>query len=222
MVPVVRSGISQVNMCCYILDSMTKRVRNSHRNGPAGQVLSVTQRNAVISSVMSSLMSAHGSLHGNLESFSPGKCVPHDARSSRAVGRLMDKTRRGLMMDSVPSGMKIDRSEGAMIKLAESMSLRKLIERHNNVHDPFHLDEHQTLCLGYQFKINVWYMCVSTASMFCNLARGINTEWQIYLHGDAGFNWCKKETGLFALGPRLRCQQHGQALQSSVNQHDQK
>ena len=59
-----------------------------------------------------------------------------------------------------------------MIKLAESMSLRQLIEGHNNVHDLFHLDEHQPLCLGYQLKNDVRYLCVSTASMLSNLARG--------------------------------------------------
>jgi hypothetical protein len=106
----------------------------------------VPQRNAVISSVVCSPMSARGTLHGNLESFSSGKGVLHDARSSRALGRLVDKTRRGLMMDSVPCGIQIDGSEGAMIKLAESMSLLNLIERHNNVNDPFHLDE--PLCFG--------------------------------------------------------------------------
>ncbi len=70
----------------HVLLRSGQHVRNSHRNGPAGQVLSVPQRHAVISSVMSSPMSARGSLHGNLESFSPGKRVPHDARSSRALG----------------------------------------------------------------------------------------------------------------------------------------
>ena len=129
-----------------------QHVCSSHRGGLAGQVLSVPHCNAVISSVMSSPISARGTLHGNLESFTPGKRVQHDPRSSRALGRLMDKTRRGLMMNSVPSGIQIDGSEAAMIKMAESMSFRMLIERHNDVNDPFCLDEHQPLCLGYQFK----------------------------------------------------------------------
>jgi hypothetical protein len=71
---------------------------------------------------------------------SPGKHLPYDRRTQSAVGRLVRKTRKDVMG--------VDGSEGSMNRLAESLSLSKLIERHNDPDDPFHLEEHQPVCLG--------------------------------------------------------------------------
>jgi hypothetical protein len=102
-----------------------------------------------------------------------------------------------------------------MIQLAESVSLSRLIARHNDVHDRFHLDEHQPICLGCQFKKSVRHLCLSTASLLTNGARGVNSKWQIYLHSDCAYNWCKKDIGLLAFG----LNSNGQSLQSPINQH---
>ncbi len=151
-------------------------------------ILSPSQRNAVISSVKHSPMTARGSVLCNLDSLIPDKRLPFDAHSSRAVGRLVDSTRRELLPKNIPVGIEIDGSEGAMIQLAESVSLSRLIARHNDVHDRFHLDEHQPKCLGFQFKKSVRHLCLSTASLLTNGARGVNSKWQIYLHSDCAYN----------------------------------
>jgi hypothetical protein len=172
--------------------------RGSHTTSKG--ILSPSQRNAVITSVKHSPMTARGSVMSNLDSLSPGKRVPFDGRSARAVGRLVDATRRELLSKQMPDGIDLDGSEGAMIQFAESISLSRLIARHNDIHDRFHLDEHQPLCLGYQFKKNVRHLCLSSASMLTNGARGINSKWQIFLHSDGAYNWCKKDIGLLAFG----------------------
>ena len=172
--------------------------RGSHTSSKG--ILSPSQRNAVITSVKHLPMTARGSVMCNLDSLSPGKRVPFDARSARAVGRLVDATRRELVSKNVPVGIELDGSEGAMIQLAVSMSFSRLIALYNDIHDRFHLDEHQPICLGYQFKKNVRHMCLSTASMLINGARSVNSKGQIYLHKDGAYNWCKKDIGLLAFG----------------------
>lgn len=172
--------------------------RHSHRASTG--ILSVKQRNAVISSVKAAPMAASGTVQSNLKNFSPGKRVPHDAKSTSALGRLVKTTRRKLLGESIPPGITIDGSEGPMIKLAESISLKALILKHNDPSDPFHLDEHTTVCLGFQFKNNVRYMCLSTPHLLNNLARAANCGWQNFLHMDGGYNWCGKDFGLVAYG----------------------
>ena len=78
-------------------------------------------------------MTARGSVICNLDSHSPGKRIPFDARSARSVGRLVDSARRELLSKNIPVGIELDGSQGAMIQLAESVSLSRLIARHNYV-----------------------------------------------------------------------------------------
>ena len=90
-------------------------------------------------------MAARGTVQGNLKHFSPGKHVPHDQRSSAALGRLVQSTRRQILGESLPRGVDLDGTEGAMTKLAEAINFKALILRHNDTSDPFHLDEHMTV-----------------------------------------------------------------------------
>ena len=72
----------------------------------------------------------------------------------------MTSASRKLLSESIPPGIDIHGSDGAMIKLAESLGLNALILRHNNPAERFHLDEHQTVCLGFQFE-NTCATCAS-------------------------------------------------------------
>jgi hypothetical protein len=65
---------------------------------------------------------------------------------------------------------------------------------------PYHMDEHQTFCLGYQFKDGVTFMCLSTPHMLNNFARMENCRWQKQTHLDGAFNWCIKDFGLIGIG----------------------
>ncbi len=53
------------------------------------------------------------------------------------------------------SGIDLDDTEGSMNQLADSICLIKLIARHNDPADDFHMDEHQVVQFGHQFKDGV-------------------------------------------------------------------
>ena len=87
-----------------------------------------------------------------------------------------------------------------MTKLAKSLSLKTAIERQNDPDDEYHMDAHQVVCCGYQFKDGVRLMVLSTPSLIANMARAIECGWQIQGHWDGAFNWCNKDFGLLAFG----------------------
>ena len=74
-----------------------------------------------------------------MKNFRPGKHVPYDERSRSAVARLVRRERASVMEKSFP-GIKIDGTEGSMNELAESVSFEKLLLRHNDPADSFHLE----------------------------------------------------------------------------------
>ena len=132
----------------------------------------------------------------NLQNFSPGKQVPFDMRSRNAVNQLVRRTRHHIMTERVP-GIKLNGSEGSMNQLAESLCLVKVLERHNDPADSFHmsLSEHQVVCLGHQFSDGVSFMCLSTQHGACCQLRCQKQE-----HTDPAFDWCGKEVALVGFG----------------------
>jgi hypothetical protein len=103
-------------------------------------------------------------------------------------------------MEETFPGIKIDGSEGSMNELAESVSFEKLLLRHNDPADSFHLDAHQVVSLGHQFSDGVRFATFSTPSMLNNMARAKNCKWQAQGHTDGAFNWCGKEIALIGFG----------------------
>ena len=162
-------------------------------------ILSVHQRSAVIASVKSAPLATGSAVRSNLKNMSPDKHVACDQRSMGAVSRLVKNARRQLITDRM-SGIDIDGSEGSMIRFAESISLKTLIEKHNDPNDSFHLDEHQPFCSGYQFRDGVTFLNVSTAHLSNNLARAENCGWQKGYHLDGAYNWCDKSFGIIGIG----------------------
>jgi hypothetical protein len=79
-------------------------------------------------------------------------------------------------------GIDLDGSEGAMNRLAESLSLVKFLERHNDPNDPFHMSEHQTVCAGHQFKDGITFMCLTTCHLLGNMSRAVNSTCQTQGH----------------------------------------
>jgi hypothetical protein len=108
-------------------------------------------------------------VHANLNIFSPGKHVASDRKSQSAVNRLVRKKRKELTAARI-LGINLDGTEGAMVRLAQSLSLSLHIKRHNNPDEPYHMDEHQTFCLGYQFKDGI-PSCVSRRRICCLTSR---------------------------------------------------
>jgi hypothetical protein len=170
---------------------------DSHADGRG--ISTVKQLAAVESSVRSAPLAVGSQVHANLKDFSPGKHVASDKANQASVARLVRKHRKELMAARIP-GINLDDTEGAIVRLAQSRSLSRHIKKHNDPADPYHLNEHQTFCLGYQFKDGVTFMCFSTTHMLLNLARMENCGWQKQIHLDGAFNWCVKDFGLIGIG----------------------
>ena len=60
----------------------------------------------------------------------------------QAVSRMVRREHLAIMAARV-QGQKIDGSEGAMTKLAKSLSLKTAIERHNDPNDEYHMEAHK-------------------------------------------------------------------------------
>jgi hypothetical protein len=82
------------------------------------------------------------------------------------------------MAERVP-GIDLDNTEGAMNRLADSICLVKLLARHNDPADEFHMDEHQVVQVGYQFKDGVTFLTVTMPHLLNNLARADNCKFEI-------------------------------------------
>ncbi len=74
-------------------------------------ILSVKQRGAVKRAVRSLPHSVGSQVQASLENFSPGKRVPFDRRSQKAVARLVRSERKEIMAERVP-GIELDNTEG--------------------------------------------------------------------------------------------------------------
>ena len=162
-------------------------------------ILCVKQRSAVVNAVKSCPMTTGNAVHSNLWNFSTDKRVPCDVKSMKAVNRLVTKTRVNLMRDRI-DGAEIDGSEGSMNQLAETLSLLRFIEWHNDPSVNFHLDEHQVVSCGHQFKDGVRFLNLTTPHLLMNLARAENCGWQKQLHLDGAFNWCRNDFGIIGIG----------------------
>jgi hypothetical protein len=96
------------------------------------------------------------------------------------------------MVERVP-GIDLDNTEGAMNRLADFICLIKLLARHNDPADDFHMDEHQAVQVGHQFKDGVTFMTLTTPHLLNNLASAENCKFQIQGHIDGAFNWCSRD-----------------------------
>ena len=165
---------------------------DSHKGGKG--LLTVKQQHAIRTAVKSAPLQSGSAVHSNLKNFSPGRHVATNRRSMEAVSRLVRKERKALMAARVP-GLSIDGSEGAMTKLAKSLSLKTAIKRHNDPEDEYHMEAHQVVCLGFQFKDGVCYLVLSSPHLIANMARAIECGWQVQGHWDGAFNWYTKDFG---------------------------
>ena len=181
----------------YVLLQAGEHTMSSHVESSG--ILNPKQRGAVERAARSAPLSLGSQIHASMQNFSPGRHIPYDRRSRKAVDRLVRKTRQDVMSRRV-GGIDLDGSEGAMNQLAESLSLVKLLEKHNNPTDPFHMDEHQPVCVGHQFKDGITFMCISSCHLMNNMARAVNSTCQIQGHLDGAFNWCKKDFALLGFG----------------------
>jgi hypothetical protein len=108
------------------------------------------------------------------------------------------------MAERVPS-TDLDGTEGSMNCLADSICLIKPIALHSDPADDFHMDVHQVVQVGHQFKDGVTIMTFTSQHLLNNMARGDNCSFETQGHFDRAFNWCNKDFGC--------------AFQSCLHQH---
>ncbi len=68
-----------------------------------------------------------------------------------------------------------------MTAFTDKINLLKALERHNDPNDQYHLDMHEVVSLGAQFKGGVKFVTFITAQLLMNLGRGIQSEWEVQL-----------------------------------------
>ncbi len=94
-----------------------------------------------------------------------------------------------------------------MTEFADKIDLMKALERHNNPNDPYHLEMHEVVSLGAQFKGGVKFATFTTANQLMNIGRAIQSGWEVQLQSYGSFNHCSADFGIIAYGLNsLRCQ----------------
>jgi hypothetical protein len=130
LVFVCRKGGEILGCTCYVALSV-KEFRDRYVFLQAGEhtmsshakssgILNPKQRVAVDRAARSAPLALGTQIHTSMQNFSPGRHIPYDRRSRKAVDRLVRKTRRDVMSRRV-GGIDLDGSEGAMNQLAESL-----------------------------------------------------------------------------------------------------
>ena len=123
--------------------------------------LTNSQRAALKRSTKSAPNESARQLVRNSNNFSPDKRTGPDLDSIRSARRIVSQQRRILALSNT-SGVQLDTTNGAMTRLGGKMDLVRLIARHNDSEDDYHLNLHQVVCIGNQWKDGVTFMKLTT------------------------------------------------------------
>jgi hypothetical protein len=94
-------------------------------------------------------------------------------------------------------GEKLDGNEGSLTRLSEKIFLHTLVEEHNR--GGKHLELHQQVCVGHQFKDCVVFGCYSTPMLLLHPVRGINSGWSLLAGFDTTFGINSKKFELMGI-----------------------
>ena len=111
----------------------------------------------------------------NSSNFSPDKRTGQDPDSIRSAQRIVSQQRRRLAL-SQTQGVQLDKSNGAMTRLASELDLAALIARHNDPEDDYHLDLHQVVCIGSQWNNGVTFMEVTATNLLFYSSRNFTAR----------------------------------------------
>ena len=176
-----------------------KNTRSSHINDRSAG-LTDQQRLGIQQSVRACPLQVASVVIDRSKKFSPAQRIAVSEKNVRAAARFICKERRIVLGGDLLDGIKINGTTGSMTQVSEALSLPRLIMRHNDPRDEFHLDAHQPVCCGYQFEDGVTYMTISTVHLLINLARAKNTKREIQAHFDGSFGYCVKDFCFIGLG----------------------
>jgi hypothetical protein len=94
-------------------------------------------------------------------------------------------------------GEKLKGEEGSLTRLSSKIYLHTLVEEHNL--GGKHLELHQPVCVGHQFKDGVVFGCYSTPMLLLHVPRGINSAWPFLAGFDKTFGITSKKFELMGI-----------------------
>ena len=148
--------------------SSGKHTRSSHINDRSAG-LTDQQRLGIQQSVRACPLQVASVVIDRSKKFSPAQRIAVSEKNVRAAARFICKERRIVLGGDLLDGIKINGTTGSMTQVSEALSLPRLIMRHNDPRDEFHLDAHQPVCCGYQFEDGVTYMTISTVHLLIKM-----------------------------------------------------
>ena len=128
-----------------------------------------------------------------LHSDSAAKISPSKARLvARAVVAA-----RARALEPFSQGEKLDGDEGSLTRLSDKNFLKTLVEEHNR--GGKHLELHQPVSVGHQFKDGVVFGCYACPMLLLNMTRGINSQWSSVVGFDSTFGITSKKFELMGI-----------------------
>ena len=104
---------------------------------------------------------------------------------------------RARALEPFSQGEKLDGDEGSLTRLSEKIFLRTLVDEHNR--GGTHMELHQPVCVGHQFKDGVVFGCFSTPMLLLHGPRGINSGWPFLAGFDTTFGISSKKFELMGI-----------------------
>ena len=165
------------------LEGQGEHTAQSHVQDKVSKFLTVQQSSALEQMVSTNPMASSTTVRRGLELLpdSASKISPSKARLvRRAVARA-----RARALQPFSQGGDLSGDEGSLTRLSSKILLSDLVNEHNR--GGKHLELHQPVCLGYQFKDGVVFGCYSCPNLLLNNARGINSQWPFLAGFDSTF-----------------------------------
>lgn len=165
------------------LEAQGEHTAESHALDKVSKFLSIQQTSALEQIVSTNPMVSATSCRRGLELL-PDPAAQISPSKQRLVARAVSAARLRTLQP-FSHGEKLDGEEGSLTRLSGKIYLHTLVEEHNR--GGKHLDLHQPVCVGHQFKDGVVFGCYSTPMLLLHVTRGINSGWPLLAGFDTTF-----------------------------------
>ncbi len=171
------------------LESQGEHTAESHVQDKVSKFLSLRQTAALEQMVSTNPMVSATSARRGLELL-PDPASKISPSKQRLVARAVSAARLRTLQP-FSHGEKLDGEEGSLTRLSAKIYLHTLVEEHNA--GGKHLELHQPVCVGHQFKDGVVFGCYSTPMLL------INSEWPLLAGFDSTFGITSKKFELMGI-----------------------
>ena len=171
------------------MEAQGEHTAESHVQDKVTKFLSIPQTAALQQMVATNPMISSTTARRGLELHSDpaAKISPSKARLvARAVVAA-----RARALEPFSQGEKLDGDEGSLTRLSDKNFLKTLVEEHNR--GGKHLELHQPVSVGHQFKDGVVFGCYTTPMLLLNTPRAINSGWPLLAGFDTNFGITSKK-----------------------------